>query len=442
MEALKAAVGLGKKEQSGQEPVSGVKGTGTAAEPYDSGNQEDPEMGGKAAQDMDTSKVPGQSSVDDKIAGAADSATTSGKSEEPVASHGVPEATYASVPAANESETSKAFSSSEGGNQAIGSPGQPNTAIPFRERQGDEGAGQSFPSQATTGATDHGAVTETSETQSGLPPNHLGANVPAEIGTEPVDTFATNESTSKGIMTPSHAPTPAHVSEAAMRDTTPSPSTAHPQLSTADQDAKTAAEQPRQYIAETNPASQQQQTAPSTSTGGALFSNPFTPSSNKNLDTDSPASSLEKRRLSREAYGSNPNAIPTAGGKRVGSVAYEQRRSMSLSQPSVSEVREEGEGRGGMTGVDEVGGAGAGMSGVSEVSEVQRAPETMAAGTEWGVPTNFTPFSPNAAAAIKRDEAAPRASSSTPGEGEEPSKRKGIFGKVKEKLPGHHHEEH
>ncbi|KAK0839750.1 hypothetical protein LTS02_017395 [Friedmanniomyces endolithicus] len=82
------------------------------------------------------------------------------------------------------------------------------------------------------------------------------------------------------------------------------------------------------------------------------------------------------------------------------------------------------------------------MSGVSEVSEVQRAPETMAAGTEWGVPTNFTPFSPNAAAAIKRDEAAPRASSSTPGEGEEPSKRKGIFGKVKEKLPGHHHEEH
>jgi len=40
MEALEAAVGLGKKEQSGQEPVSGMKGTGTAAEPYDSGNQE------------------------------------------------------------------------------------------------------------------------------------------------------------------------------------------------------------------------------------------------------------------------------------------------------------------------------------------------------------------------------------------------------------------
>jgi len=39
MEALKSVVGLGKKEQEGQEPVSGVKGEGTAVEPYDSGNQ-------------------------------------------------------------------------------------------------------------------------------------------------------------------------------------------------------------------------------------------------------------------------------------------------------------------------------------------------------------------------------------------------------------------
>ncbi|KAK1035887.1 hypothetical protein LTS16_014153 [Friedmanniomyces endolithicus] len=417
MDALKAAVGLGKKEQSGQEPVSGVKGSGTAAEPYDSGNQEDPDLGGKAEQETDTSRIPGESAVDDKIAGAADSTTTSGKSGAPVTSHGVPEAAYESVPAANESETSKALSSSESGNQAFASSGQSSSAIPFRERQGDEGAGQSFPSQATTGATDHGAVTESSETQSGLPPNHLGANVPAEIGTEPVDAPPSNQPTFRDTMSPS---TPAHISEAAMHDTTPAPGTAHPQLSTADRDAKQAAEQPRQYIAETNPASQQQQTAPSTSTGGALFSNPFSPSSNNNnnnnLTVDSPASSLEKRRLSREAYGSNPHAIPTAGGKRVGSVAYEQRRSMSLSPPLVSDVREEedGQGRGGMGGVNEVGDAGAGMS---EVSKVQRAPETMAAGTEWGVPTNFTPFSPSGAATVGTDEAPPRASLSPSGEG-------------------------
>ncbi|KAK0284440.1 hypothetical protein LTR35_000950 [Friedmanniomyces endolithicus] len=429
MEALKAAVGLGKKEQSGQEPISGMKVTGTAAEPYDSGNQED------------STGIPGQSSVEDKVAGATDSTTTSGKSEEPAASHTVPEAASASYPAANESETSKAFSSSGGGDQAFGSSSQSNPAIPFRERQDDVGAGHSVPPQATAGAGDHGAVTESSERQSGLPPNHLGANVPAEIGTGPVDTSQTNQPTSKGTMTPSHAAPPAHIGEAAMYDTTPAPSTAHPQLSTADQGVKTAAEHPQQYIAETHPASQQQQqTAPSTSTGGALFSNPFSSGTNKSLDTDSPASSLEKRRLSREAYGSNPNAIPTAGGKRVGSVAYEQRRSMSLSQPSVSEVREEGEGRGGMAVVDEGGGVVTGMSGVSEASEVQRAPETMAAGTEWGVPTNFTPFSPGAAAGVESDEPAPRASLSPPGEGGEPSKRKGIFDKVKEKLPGHHKE--
>ncbi|TKA44830.1 hypothetical protein B0A54_03120 [Friedmanniomyces endolithicus] len=423
MEALKAAVGLGKKEQSGQEPISAMKGTGTAAEPYDSGNQEDPELGGKAAQETDSSGIPGQPSVEDKVAGATDSTTTSGKSEEPVASHTVPEAASASYPAANESETSKAFSSSGGGDQAFGSSSQSNPAIPFRERQDDVGAGHSVPPQATSGAGDHGAVTESSETQSGLPPNHLGANVPAEIGTGPVDTSQTNQSTSKGTMTPSHAAPPAQIGEEAMYDTTPAPSTAHPPLSTADQGAKTAVEHPQQYIAETHPASQQQQTTPSTGGSGALFSNPFTPSTNKSLDTDSPASSLEKRRLSREAYGSNPNAIPTAGGKRVGSVAYEQRRSMSLSQPSVSDVREEGEGGGGWRWLMKV-----------------RAPETMAAGTEWGVPTNFTPFSPGAAAGVESDEPAPRASLSPPGEGGEPGKRKGIFDKVKEKLPGHHKE--
>lgn len=39
MEAIKNAIGLGSSQvQSGQEPISGVTGSGTASEPYDGGN--------------------------------------------------------------------------------------------------------------------------------------------------------------------------------------------------------------------------------------------------------------------------------------------------------------------------------------------------------------------------------------------------------------------
>ena len=38
METIKSALGFTKQEQSGQEPVSGQVGAGTAAEPYDQGN--------------------------------------------------------------------------------------------------------------------------------------------------------------------------------------------------------------------------------------------------------------------------------------------------------------------------------------------------------------------------------------------------------------------
>ena len=38
METIKSALGFTKQEQSGQEPVSGQAGAGTAAEPYDQGN--------------------------------------------------------------------------------------------------------------------------------------------------------------------------------------------------------------------------------------------------------------------------------------------------------------------------------------------------------------------------------------------------------------------
>ena len=40
MDTLKGAVGLGKKDQEGSEPVSGEKGEGTTAEPFDAGNKQ------------------------------------------------------------------------------------------------------------------------------------------------------------------------------------------------------------------------------------------------------------------------------------------------------------------------------------------------------------------------------------------------------------------
>jgi len=39
MDAIKSAVGLGKTTQEGQEPVSGQQGEGTAAQPFDQGNE-------------------------------------------------------------------------------------------------------------------------------------------------------------------------------------------------------------------------------------------------------------------------------------------------------------------------------------------------------------------------------------------------------------------
>ena len=40
MDALKSATGLTNKLQSGEEPVSGKQGKGTASQPYDQGNAE------------------------------------------------------------------------------------------------------------------------------------------------------------------------------------------------------------------------------------------------------------------------------------------------------------------------------------------------------------------------------------------------------------------
>jgi hypothetical protein len=40
METIKNLIGLGPAQQEGQEPMSGVTGSGVAGEPYDGGNVE------------------------------------------------------------------------------------------------------------------------------------------------------------------------------------------------------------------------------------------------------------------------------------------------------------------------------------------------------------------------------------------------------------------
>ncbi|KAK3653860.1 hypothetical protein LTR56_004270 [Elasticomyces elasticus] len=395
MEAIKSVVGLGKKEQEGQEPVSGVKGEGSAAQPYDAGNE-------------DATSTTAQPAVDDKAAAAVDSTTTSGKSEQPIESAPVPAATSAS--GLNESETSKAPNSSESKKPSIGSPGWFKTAIPFGQRK-DEAPKTSNEPQASAGAVSSGVTQKASEPETGLPPNHIGANVPNS--TEPVDTPATSSSTF-GETTSPISPTSRAVPEqheAAMHDATPAPTTEHPQSSVVHQDAKRAAEQPSQYMSEGGPSS----------SGEGLFSNPFG-SSSKKIENDSPT---EKRRLSREMPGNNPDRIPTAGGVRIGSVAYESRksqdvrRSMSVSQPAIPDEDEEEPAR-----------ATPATSNVP--SSLDSKTDTTAASS---IPSATTP---STTSAVKSDEAPPRASLS-PSEGREHSRRKSIFDKVKEKLPGHHH---
>ncbi|KAK5698643.1 hypothetical protein LTR97_006290 [Elasticomyces elasticus] len=411
MDAIKSVVGLGKKEQEGQEPVSGVKGEGSAAQPYDAGNEGSSELGGKAAQHTDATSTTAQPAVDDKAAAAVDSTTTSGKSEQPIASAPVPAATSAS--GLNESETSKAPNSSESKKPLIGSPGWFKTAIPFGQRK-DEAPKTSNEPQASAGAVGSGVTQKASEPETGLPPNHIGANVPNS--TEPLDTPATSSPTfgeTTSPISPTSGAVPEH-REAAMHDTNPAPTTEHPQSSVVHQDAKMAAEQPSQYMSEGGPSQ-------SSSSGGGLFSNPFG-SSSKKIENDSPT---EKRRLSREMPGNNPDRIPTAGGVRIGSVAYESRksqdvrRSMSVSQPAIPDEDEEEPAR-----------ATPAMSNVP--SSLDSKTDTTAASS---IPSATTP---STTSAVKSDEAPPRASLS-PSEGRDHSRRKSIFDKVKEKLPGHHH---
>ncbi|KAK5136918.1 hypothetical protein LTR08_001425 [Meristemomyces frigidus] len=59
MDTVKDALGLGAKTHSGQEPVSGQQGQGTADAPYDAGNDANPDLGGKAPQHTDASKTTG-----------------------------------------------------------------------------------------------------------------------------------------------------------------------------------------------------------------------------------------------------------------------------------------------------------------------------------------------------------------------------------------------
>jgi len=74
-----------QEHESGQEPVSGLKGEGTVAEPYDSGNKvDDPVLGGEAHQKTSTT---GASTLGSSTLGSSTTgASTLGSSTHPTSS--------------------------------------------------------------------------------------------------------------------------------------------------------------------------------------------------------------------------------------------------------------------------------------------------------------------------------------------------------------------
>jgi len=194
-----------------------------------------------------------------------------------------------------ESETSKASSSGDGGSEkpAIGSAGWFKTAVPLGKRN-NEGNGQqratagveqqtraSVNNQASMGAVQDTGNTrrETVETDSNLPPNHLGENVPEGAGVIRADT----DKHEKTIPGP-----PAETSAAASGSQLESREGAAP------------AQEPSAAV-------------------------PAPASSTSTTQPDDSAKQPDKV---------NPSAIPVAGGVKLGQAAAEDRESAPSTSPS------------------------------------------------------------------------------------------------------------
>ncbi|KAK4553917.1 hypothetical protein LTR86_009092 [Recurvomyces mirabilis] len=445
METLKAVVGLGKKEQEGQEPVSGVQGEGSGVEPYDAGNSAESDLGGKAPQHTDATQAIDQPSV--THATPADEATSSGKSEAPAHAPEPALASTATTSPPSTSETSKANNSETISKPSIGSPGWFMTALPLGKRKPEETAaeqpatteheGASNAVQTGTGiAAGAGAVAgagatagvahekyEANQSSIGLPPNHLGSDVPAapeaELAVAPVQEEATSN-------TATVLPEKQHITPA----TTGVATTAQDDVT--DQATQSAAH-PATNATTTSKGSE----APDKS--GGLFSNPF--GSNKREDMAVPQTPKQaqqetpKQKEPREMHGSNPSAIPTAGGVPLGAAASEDRRksrdvrrSMSVQPDDIPEADER-------TAANTAANADVGISSkfVEGTPATAEAPTIPGAGQHSFGTVGAAPTSTVPASSATSSSATPEKLGS-PEAGEEKHRKRSIFSKVKEKI--------
>ncbi|KAK3680218.1 hypothetical protein LTR78_000596 [Recurvomyces mirabilis] len=447
METLKAVVGFGKKEQEGQEPVSGVQGEGSGVEPYDAGNSAESELGGKAPQHTDATPAIDQPSV--THATPADETTSSGKSEAPAHAPEPALASTATTSPPSTSETSKANNSETNSKPSIGSPGWFMTALPLGKRKPEEKAvgqpaatdheGASNAVQTETGmAAGAGAVAgagaaagvahekhEANQTSIGLPPNHLGSDVPAapeaELAVAPVHEGATSNTATAVPETQHITPATTGVATTAQDDVT-------------DQATQSAA-QPATNTTTTTITKGNE--VPDKS--GGLFSNPF--GSNKREDMAVPQTPKQaqqgtpKQKEPREMHGSNPSAIPTAGGVPLGAAASEDRRksrdvrrSMSVQPDDIPEADER-------TAANTAANADVGMSSkfvegtpaTAEAPTIAGAEHQSAGIVGAGATSNVPASSATSSSATPEKLGSPEA-------GEEKHRKRSIFSKVKEKI--------
>ncbi|KAK5119028.1 hypothetical protein LTR62_000239 [Meristemomyces frigidus] len=371
METIKAAMGFGQKDQQGQEPVSGAKGAGDAMEPYDLGNEENPELGGEAPQHTsDPAQTTSEAATAD-LQPADEATTTSGKSEahvpEPAfdsaaspstATHPAATHSAATTPATTSmpitSETPKESNSDNNTTTAkpsIGSAAWFATAMPVGSRKTEEkaveqpqsavggteqervagqaptiagvtpGVGGIAVTGATTGSSR--AADDVAKPDTPLPPNHLGNNVPA--APEAVVSSAPAIPTHATCMA-SEQPPPAPASTSYLES---------PRPITTDRAPSTVAP------TDTTTPTKASESVPTQPQSGALFSNPFGSDTSKDMATPQTNSKQQpapppETKETQDLRGSNPKAIPMAGGVPLGAYASEERRKSRDVRRSIS----------------------------------------------------------------------------------------------------------
>jgi len=354
MEKIKDAIGLGATGREGQEPVSGEQGAGTATEPYDAGNREGargiPSMPAlligpyadaqhqtilhSAAKILkrqvtspslksDTRHVltvrmttdAHQMTGDASTTAAADSATSSGKSESPPSSTANNKATVAET--SPPKETNNRDSGGDTDKLAIGSSGWFKTAIPIGKRKDDGSADTKGDAEATN------------DTQLNFPQNHLRNEVPPGHGVNITDDEKENlseeQNDSKSITT----------ATATAGGVTSIFSMLNPF-------APSSIEEAAKASCGDSVASEYKTSEPPTIAGHKEIIVPIQSvpkvSEEESQATTGPRPDKGKGKAKvrddpppREARGSNPSAIPLAGGKPVGSGALDRRRSVVLA---------------------------------------------------------------------------------------------------------------